>query len=273
MPTIDANKKSTGLIDYTGPKGTLALKGDAIALTGATAITGDLIVSGDFAQGAVETVADPGDAGTIAPPANGANFSVSIVTAGAETRVMGTPTRLGQRAVIVFGTDGGNFTMANASGWKGFVDSTTVTFDDAGDAVILEATGTGAATDWRVVAAKGVELSTAAGQDIATVADPGNAGTITPPTDGSDFMSDITTAGAGETRVLGTPSRIGQVGIVRHAVDGGDFAMTNADGWKGAAADDVATFSEVEDTLVVIAVGVGAATDWRWIADKAVVFS
>lgn len=271
---INANKKSSGAIDYTGPKGQLNLTADAVAIAGATTITGDLVVSGDFAQGAVETVTDPGDAGTITPPTNGANFSVAIVTAGAETRVMGTPTRLGQRAIIRFLTDGGNFTMANASGWRGFVDSTTVTFDDAGDAIELVAVGTGAATDWRVDASKGVEYSTSAGQDIATVADPGDGQTITPPTDGSDFMSNITTAGASETRVLGTPSRIGQLAIVRHAVDGGDFAMTNASGWKGGgSSDDVATFAEVEDTLVVIAVGVGAVTDWRWIADKAVVFA
>jgi len=109
---------------------------------------------------------------------------------------------------------------------------------------------------------------------LATVADPGDAGTIAPPASGADFRSDITTAGAGETRVLGTPTRYGQLAVIRHAVDGGDFAMTNASGWKGGGAtDDVATFSEVEDTLVAVATGVAAATDWRWIADKAVVFA
>lgn len=154
MPTIDANKKSTGLIDYTGPKGTLNLKGDAIAITGAVAVTGTIATS------ALATVADPGDGQTITPPANGADFSCTITTGGAETRVLGTPARLGQRAVIVFGTDGGNFTMDNASGWlDGGTADNLATFDDAGDAMIAEAVGTGAVTDWRVTAEKGVAFS------------------------------------------------------------------------------------------------------------------
>lgn len=110
-----------------------------------------------------------------------------------------------------------------------------------------------------------------AASSLATVADPGTGQTITPPTSGADFVCAVTTAGAGETRALGTPTRYGQMAVIRHAVDGGDFTMTNASGWKGGGAtDDVATFADDEDTMVVIATGVAAATDWRWIADKGV---
>lgn len=108
---------------------------------------------------------------------------------------------------------------------------------------------------------------------LATVADPGTGNTIVPPV-GQDFQCLVTTVGASETRVLGTPDHLGQMATIVHSADGGDFAMTNASGWKGGgASDDVATFSEVEDTMVVIAVGTAAVTDWRFVADKAVVFA
>ena len=108
---------------------------------------------------------------------------------------------------------------------------------------------------------------------LATVADPLTAGTIVPPV-GQDFQCLVTTVGASETRILGTPDHLGQMATIVHSVDGGDFAMTNASGWKGGAtSDDVATFSEVEDTMIVIAVGTAAVTDWRFVADKAVVFA
>jgi hypothetical protein len=105
------------------------------------------------------TVTDPGDAGTITPPADTPVFLCSIVTAGAETRVLGAPDHFGQKAIITFGTDGGNFTMTNASGWlDGGVADDVVTFGDAGDTMIVEAHGT-AATDWRVTSEKGVAFA------------------------------------------------------------------------------------------------------------------
>ena len=116
-----------------------------------------LTVTGrDGTNGGVSVVTDPGDAGTITPPAGALVFRCSITTAGAETRVLGAPDFIGQRAIITFGTDGGNFTMTNTAGWlDGGAADDVATFDDAGDSMIAEAHGT-AATDWRVTSEKGV---------------------------------------------------------------------------------------------------------------------
>lgn len=121
-----------------------------------------------------------------------------------------------------------------------------------------------------------VEIIGSLSYNLAVLADPGDAGTIAPPESGADFRVDVTTVGAGETRVMGTPTRIGQRAVIRHAASsgGGTFLMTNAVGWKGdGATSDVATFSEVEDTLFLVAVGTVDGEDWRWTADKLVVFS
>jgi hypothetical protein len=84
----------------------------------------------------------------------------TITTATGETRVLGVPEFIGQELAIEFGTDGGDFTVANASG---FNDDTTAsdlaTFDDAGDCLVLIATDTAAGTDWRMLAKKGVTLA------------------------------------------------------------------------------------------------------------------
>jgi len=102
-----------------------------------------------------KTVADPGDTNTIAATTQ-TNFICSIVTAGVETRVLGAPNFVGQRAIITLGTDGGDLTMTNASGWlDGGATDDVATFDDAGDSMIVEAHGT-AVTDWRVTSEKGV---------------------------------------------------------------------------------------------------------------------
>ena len=114
------------------------------------------VLGRDAANGGVETVTDPGNAGTITPPAGALIFKCSITTAGVETRVLGAPDFAGQRAIVVFGTDGGNFTMTNTAGWlDGATSDDVATFDDAGDSMICEAHGT-AATDWRVTSDKGV---------------------------------------------------------------------------------------------------------------------
>ena len=107
----------------------------------------------------------------------------------------------------------------------------------------------------------------------ATVTDPGDAGTITPPADTPVFICNVTSAGASETRVLGAPDHYGQRAIIRHAVDGGDFAMTNASGWQGGgASNDVATFAEAEDLMIVEAAGLDAV-DWREVVNVGVAFA
>lgn len=117
-----------------------------------------------------------------------------------------------------------------------------------------------------------VEIIGSLSYNLAVLADPGDAGTIAPPESGADFRVDVTTVGAGETRVLGIPTRVGQTATIRHAVAGGTFTMLNASGWQGdGVTSDIATFGEVEDTLIAIAVGTGAVTDWRYVSDKGVV--
>jgi hypothetical protein len=105
------------------------------------------------------TVTDPGDTATITPPADTPVFFCGITTAGAETRVLGAPDHIGQRAIIQLSVDGGNLTMTNTAGWlDGGTSDDVVTFGDAGDSMIVEAHGT-AATDWRVTSEKGVAFA------------------------------------------------------------------------------------------------------------------
>lgn len=101
-------------------------------------------------------------------------------------------------------------------------------------------------------------------------ADPGDAGTVTLTSGAVHNQVNVTTAGASETRVMGVPQFIGQECIIRHAVDGGDFDMTNASGWNGGTtSDDVASFAEAEDVMVLKAGGLDAV-DWREIANVGV---
>lgn len=162
-PTIDAGKKPSGMIQRRGDKTKLDIIAKTevevaavdVKLTGSTNTT---IAKPKFTT-RLATVADPGDAATITPPV-GQDFSCSIVTAGAETRVLGTPDHVGQRCYIIFLTDGGDFTMTNASGWKdGATADDVATFDDAGDAMECVALAAGAVTDWRVSNEKGVAFA------------------------------------------------------------------------------------------------------------------
>jgi len=102
-------------------------------------------------------IADPGASGAI-PVTEGWGVC-SLVSAGAETRTLAIPSRVGQRLVLGFKTDGGNcvLTVASAMNQTG---NNTLTFADAGDHVQLEAIEKGAALVWRQVANDGVALST-----------------------------------------------------------------------------------------------------------------
>jgi adhesin HecA-like repeat protein len=103
----------------------------------------------------------------------------------------------------------------------------------------------------------------------AAFTDPGDAGVITLTSGAVHNIVVVTTAGS-ETRVMGIPQFIGQECAIHHGTDGGAFTMTNASGWKGGTtSDDVATFTEVEDVMIVKACGLDAV-DWRWIADVGV---
>lgn len=102
-------------------------------------------------------VADPGDAGAISVAEGWA--VCSLVTAGAETRTLADPQRVGARISFGFKTDGGDCVITAASPVNQ-TGNNTLTFADAGDHLVLEAIEDGSDIEWRIVANDGVALST-----------------------------------------------------------------------------------------------------------------
>ena len=101
-------------------------------------------------------VTDPGNAGAI-PVANAG--ICPIVTAGAETRTLAAPAVTGIILTLAMKTDGGNCvvtcaTLVNQAG------NNTLTFNDAGDTLVLQAIEVGVDKRWRIIANDGVILST-----------------------------------------------------------------------------------------------------------------
>jgi len=108
--------------------------------------------TGDFSN----AIADPDDAGAIPVTKSG---RCPIVTAGAETRTLAIPNHAGQILVLELKTDGGDcvVTVASAINTTG---NNTITFDDAGDFISLQAVDVNGTLAWRVLASSGVALST-----------------------------------------------------------------------------------------------------------------
>lgn len=98
---------------------------------------------------------DPGDAGTITVDRN--PCYVPLVSAGAETRTLGRPTRVGVLAFLYFKTDGGDITLTVTGGYTEAGD-TTFTFSDAGQLLGLVSCFDGTNYHWR---ASGVASSAA----------------------------------------------------------------------------------------------------------------
>jgi len=101
-------------------------------------------------------ITDPGNAGAI--PVTGSGH-VDIVTAGAETRTLAAPSFIGQELLVSLKTDGGNCVVTCAT-TVNQTGNNTITFDDAGDAVLLVAKANGANKRWSVVSNDGAALST-----------------------------------------------------------------------------------------------------------------
>ena len=101
-------------------------------------------------------IADPGDAGAIAVTRSG---TCPLVTAGAETRTLAIPSFAGQQMSLALKTDGGDCVVTAASGVN-VTGNNTLTFDNAGEHILLAAIEVGAALVWRVLANDGVGLST-----------------------------------------------------------------------------------------------------------------
>jgi hypothetical protein len=107
------------------------------------------------AQQLAVKLADPGNAGACQVLQSG---SVSLVTAGAETRTCAAPTFVGQVMVFSFKTDGGNCVITFGSAINA-AGNTIGTFDDAGDVLALIGVDIGGTLFWRVLLNIGVTLS------------------------------------------------------------------------------------------------------------------
>jgi len=106
--------------------------------------------------GLSNAIADPGDAGAIDVSRSG---TCPLVTAGAETRTLAIPSFAGQQISLGLKTDGGDCVVTAASGVN-VAGNNTLTFDTAGEHILLAAIEVGAALAWRVVANDGVGLLT-----------------------------------------------------------------------------------------------------------------
>jgi predicted RecA/RadA family phage recombinase len=101
-------------------------------------------------------IADPGASGAIPVTASG---YVDLVTAAAETRTLAAPSFKGQQLLLSMKTDGGDCVVTVATTVNQTGDN-TITFNDAGDAVLLVAKTNGANIRWSVVSNDGAALST-----------------------------------------------------------------------------------------------------------------
>ena len=102
------------------------------------------------------TITDPGDAGAIPVDKSG---TCLLETSAAETRTLADPPVVGRIISLAFKTDGGDcvITAASAVNQAG---NNTLTFNDAGDHIILAAIEVGSNLRWRVLCNDGVSLST-----------------------------------------------------------------------------------------------------------------
>ena len=128
----------------------------AAALEADTTVRFELRETDILNAGLANAIADPGDAGAIAVTRSG---TCPLVTAGAETRTLADPSFAGQQVSLGLKTDGGDCVVTVASGVN-VTGNNTLTFDTAGEHILLAAIEVGAALTWRVVANDGVALST-----------------------------------------------------------------------------------------------------------------
>lgn len=117
--------------------------------------SGNLTVTGDVTTsvGAINAyipreIADPGASGAVPITASGV---CHLVTAGAETRTVADPTRVGLQLTLVFLTDGGDCVLTFASPVNE-ANNNTLTFGNAGAAAHFVSARDGAsAYYWQVV--------------------------------------------------------------------------------------------------------------------------
>jgi predicted RecA/RadA family phage recombinase len=135
--------------------------GFAVGAAGATDetvridVVGVAAVTNTIQQPLTNVIADPGNGGAIPVTDSG---HVDIVTTGAQTRTLAAPTYVGQLLEISMKTDGGDcvITCATTINQTG---NTTITLNDAGDAVLLVGKANGANIRWSVVSNDGAALA------------------------------------------------------------------------------------------------------------------
>ena len=156
------------LITYADATGTTVFNVDSTGDIGTGSMAGSSVTiadnAGAFAGAEVETalaelghiaIADPGDGAAIPVTSSG---SCAITTAGAETRTMAIPTRIGQMITLYFKTDGGDavITVAAAINVAG---NTIITMADANDSITLLGAQSGGGLVWRAISNDGPALS------------------------------------------------------------------------------------------------------------------
>jgi hypothetical protein len=135
----------------TAPAGSIALCDDGDVCVNTTGAALWSVIASEN-----RLIADPGNAGAIPVTRSG---YCPIVTAGAETRTLAAPTKIGQRILVYMKTDGGNCVITCASIINA-AGNNTITFADVTDTLNLVAVESGSSLVWRVVSSDGAALST-----------------------------------------------------------------------------------------------------------------
>jgi len=104
--------------------------------------------------GTTVVITDTGDAGAL-----GVEGSVSLVTAGAETRTLAIPAKLGAMVSLTADTLVGDCVVTVAAAINA-TGNNTLTFDTAGDNIVLIGVSVAGALVWRLVVNNAVVLST-----------------------------------------------------------------------------------------------------------------
>jgi hypothetical protein len=108
-------------------------------------------------------ILDPGNAGTITVDRN--PCYVPLTSAGAETRTLARPTKVGATVKIVMNVDGGDITLTVTGGLNEAGDTTFV-FSDPGQFIILESIKTSSTYLWRMISNHSIANMTLADADI-----------------------------------------------------------------------------------------------------------
>lgn len=109
-----------------------------------------------LALGGLAVVADPGD-GEAIPVDKSA--TIGFTHAGAETNTLADPTFVGQRLVLSDDVATSGARVVTAASAVNQAGNTVMTFNAAGETIVLEAIAIGGAPKWRVTGNDGVTLS------------------------------------------------------------------------------------------------------------------